>query len=133
MIYGLKKKNIQLNTKKRKHNSESRKKRIEQVIYNLINNAINYTGDDKTVTIKVKETKEKVRIEIIDTGKGIKKDELKYIWDKYYKIDKTHRRVEKGTGIGLSIVKNILVNHNFDYGVESKVDIGTTFYFEIPK
>lgn len=109
------------------------KKRIEQVIYNLINNAINYTGDDKTVTIKIKEDQEKYRIEIIDTGKGIDESELKNIWDKYYKINKTHSRVQVGSGIGLSIVKSILENHEFNYGVESKINNGTTFYFEIPK
>ena len=109
------------------------KKRLEQVIYNLINNAINYTGDDKTVIIKVKASDEKIRVEIIDTGKGIEEKDLKYIWDKYYKVDKTHSRVQVGTGIGLSIVKNILENHNFNYGVESIINKGTTFYFEIPK
>ena len=74
-----------------------------------------------------------IKIEIKDTGKGIKKEEIKYIWDKYYKVDKTYSRVQKGTGIGLSIVKNILIKHNFNYGVESKQNKGTTFYFEIPK
>ena len=109
------------------------KKRLEQVIYNLINNAINYTGDDKTVIVSVKDNDDNIRVEITDTGKGIDKEELKYIWDKYYKVDKSHSRVQVGTGIGLSIVKNILVNHNFNYGVDSVVDKGTTFYFEIPK
>ena len=109
------------------------KKRLEQVIYNLINNAINYTGDDKTVIVSVKDNDDNIRVEITDTGKGIEKEELKYIWDKYYKVDKSHCRVQVGTGIGLSIVKNILVNHNFNYGVDSVVDKGTTFYFEIPK
>ena len=109
------------------------KKRLEQVIYNLINNAINYTGDDKTVIVSVKDNDSNIRVEITDTGKGIEKEELKYIWDKYYKVDKSHSRVQVGTGIGLSIVKNILVNHNFNYGVDSVVDKGTTFYFEIPK
>lgn len=109
------------------------KKRMEQVIYNLINNAINYTGDDKKVFIKVKRDKYKIRVEIKDTGKGIEKKDLEYIWDKYYKVDKTHRRVQVGSGIGLSIVKNILISHKFEYGVESKINKGTTFYFEIPK
>ena len=109
------------------------KKRLEQVIYNLINNAINYTGDDKTVIVSVKDNDGNIRVEITDTGKGIEEEELKYIWDKYYKVDKSHSRVQVGTGIGLSIVKNILVNHNFNYGVDSVVDKGTTFYFEIPK
>ena len=109
------------------------KKRIEQVIYNLINNAINYTGEDKQIYINLIEEKKNIKIEIKDTGKKKKKEELKHIWDKYYKIDKTHSRVQVGSGIGLSIVKSILENHNFKYGVESKENIGTTFYFEIPK
>ena len=109
------------------------KKRIEQVIYNLINNAINYTGDDKLIYISLKEEVKKYRIEVKDTGKGIKEEELNHIWDKYYKIDKTHTRTQVGSGIGLSIVKSILENHKFKYGVDSKVGSGTIFYFEIPK
>ena len=109
------------------------KKRIEQVIYNLVNNAINYTGDDKKVTINIKEEKQNIKVEIKDTGKGISKKDLEYIWDKYYKVDKTHSRVQVGSGIGLSIVKNILISHNFEYGVETKLNKGTTFYFIIPK
>jgi len=109
------------------------KKKLEQVIYNLINNAINYTGDDLKVTINIIETKNNVRVEISDTGKGIKKEDLSLIWDKYYKIDKNHKRNVYGTGLGLSIVKNILVAHNFPYGVISKRNKGTTFWFEIKK
>ena len=106
------------------------KKKIEQVIYNLINNAINYTGDDKKVIINILVDKN-IRVEIKDTGKGIKKEDLPHIWDKYYHSKKKHKRNVIGTGIGLSIVKNILESHNFKYGVESKRNIGTTFYFEI--
>ena len=108
------------------------KKRIEQVMYNLLNNALNYTGDDKKVTIHVIDKKDTVRIEVIDTGKGIAEDELNHIWDKYYKIDKTYSRVQIGTGIGLSIVKNILNYQNLPYGVISTKK-GSTFYFEIRK
>ena len=108
-------------------------KRIEQVIYNLINNAINYTGDDKVVNVNVKNSKKQVLIEVIDTGKGIDKENLKHIWDKYYKIDKQYHRVTHGTGLGLSIVKNILELHHFKYGVESKKNHGTKFYFYIDK
>lgn len=107
-------------------------KRLEQVIYNLINNAINYTGKDKKVLVNVKDNKETIRVEIIDTGKGIKDEDLKYIWDKYYKVDKSYHRVTVGTGLGLSIVKNILELHKFHYGVETR-DKGTNFYFDIPK
>ena len=109
------------------------RKRIEQVMYNLINNAINYTGDDKKIIINALELENTVRIEVKDTGKGIDKEELENIWDKYYKIDKTHSREQVGSGVGLSIVKNILINHNCNYGVESIKGNGTTFYFELPK
>ena len=106
------------------------KKKIEQVIYNLINNAINYTGKDNRVIINVIKNK-KVRVEIKDTGKGIKEEDLPHIWEKYYHSKKKHKRNVIGTGIGLSIVKTILESHNFKYGVESKLNKGTTFYFEI--
>ena len=106
------------------------KKKIEQVIYNLINNAINYTGEDNRVIINVIKDK-KVRVEIKDTGKGIKEEYLPHIWEKYYHSKKKHKRNVIGTGIGLSIVKTILESHKFKYGVISKLNKGTTFYFEI--
>jgi signal transduction histidine kinase len=109
------------------------RKRLGQVIYNLINNAINYTGDDKKVYITVKLIKKDYHVMITDTGKGISKEDLKHIWDKYYKKDKNHRRNVVGTGLGLSIVKNILIAHNFNYGVTSELNKGSTFYFDIPK
>lgn len=109
------------------------KNKINQVIYNLINNAVNYTGKDKKVLIRVTEKEKAYLVEIVDTGKGIKNDDLPYIWDKYYKNDKNHQRNIVGTGVGLSIVRNILVQHKFNYGVKSKKNKGTTFYFEIDK
>ena len=108
-------------------------KRIEQVVYNLINNAINYTGDDKKIYIELVNNKKKVIVKIRDTGKGIKKEDIKYIWNKYYHNEKKHKRNAFGTGLGLSIVKTILDSHNYKYGVDSKVNKGTTFYFEINK
>lgn len=107
--------------------------KIGQVIYNLVNNAINYTGEDLTVTIEIIEQKKTYLVNIIDTGKGIKKEEQSLIWDKYYKNEKNHKRNKLGTGIGLSIVKNILEKHNFVYGLNSEINKGTTFYFEIDK
>ena len=106
------------------------KKKLEQVIYNLINNAINYTGNDKKIIINVI-VDHKVRVEIKDTGKGINQEDLPHIWEKYYHSKKKHKRNVIGTGIGLSIVKTILESHGFKYGVESKKNKGTTFYFEI--
>ena len=107
--------------------------RIEQVIYNLIINAINYTGKDKKVIINLKENDKYVHVEIKDTGKGIDKEDLKLIWKRYYKVDKKYRREKKGSGIGLSIVENILKKHKFNYGVNSIKNKGTTFYFDIDK
>ena len=108
-------------------------KKINQVIYNLVNNAINYTGKDKTVTIRLSKEKDAYLVEIIDTGKGIKEEEIPFIWDKYYKNEKNHQRNVVGTGLGLSIVKTILENHHFAYGVKSSKDKGTTFYFYVKK
>lgn len=107
-------------------------KRIEQVLYNLISNAVNYTGDDKIINIYIKEIENKIKIEIQDTGSGINDEDLQHIWDKYYKTDKSYHRVTMGTGLGLSIVKNLLELHQFDYGVLSG-DSGTTFYFVMDK
>lgn len=107
------------------------KKKLEQVIYNLLNNAINYTGEDNTVTIRLIPKEDVIRVEISDTGKGIKEEDLPHIWDRYYKNSKKHKRNAVGTGIGLSIVKNILINHHFEYGVISKKGEGSTFYFEV--
>ena len=112
---------------------EADKKKIEQVIYNLLNNALNYTGEDKKVIIKVVEDDKDYTIMVIDSGKGIDKKELDHIFDRYYRSKKNHKRYVYGTGLGLSIVKNILLLHNFDYGVTSKKNKGTTFYFKIKK
>mgnify|MGYP004503082787 FL=1 len=109
------------------------KQKMMQVIYNLINNAINYTGKNKKVYIRISSTKREYIVEIEDTGKGIKKEEIPYIWDKYYKSDKKHQRNVVSTGIGLSIVKEVLSKHKFDYGVRSTLKKGTTFYFKIKK
>lgn len=107
--------------------------KISQVVYNLINNAINYTGIDKKVAVKQKIVDNKVRIEVIDTGEGISEENLPYIWDRYYKVDKTHKRASIGTGLGLSIVRNILEAHHAMYGVHSEIHKGSTFWFEMER
>ena len=106
--------------------------RISQVIYNLVNNAVNHVGEDKTVIITQKVMKGgKVRIEVTDHGEGIPADKLEYIWERYYKVDKEHKRGVIGSGLGLSIVKSILDAHNAHYGVRSTLGKGSTFWFEI--
>ena len=105
---------------------------ILQVIYNLINNAVNYTGAEKLVTVEQTVSNGSVRISVTDTGEGIAKEQLPLIWDRYYKVDKVHRRAMVGTGLGLSIVKQILELHGATYGVSSTIGKGSTFWFELP-
>ena len=106
--------------------------KISQVLYNLINNAINYTGPDKSVTVRQTVDDGWVKIEVIDTGEGIPTDKLPYVWERYYKLDKTHKRAAVGTGLGLSIVKNVLELHQARYGVNSTVGQGSIFWFALP-
>ena len=107
--------------------------RISQVICNLINNAINYSGENKCVTVRLVTKGRYARVEVEDNGVGIAKEDLPYIWDRYYKVDKTHKRSQVGTGLGLSIVKSLLELHNARYGVTSTVGKGSLFWFEIER
>ena len=105
--------------------------KISQVVYNLINNAITYTGPDHRVFLRQCIDGETVRIEVTDTGEGIPEDKLKDIWKRYYKVDKEHKRAQIGTGLGLSIVKTILDLHDGAYGVRSALGQGSTFWFTL--
>ena len=105
--------------------------KIQQVLYNLINNAVNYTGPDKTVYItQIIKDDTTVRIDITDTGEGIDPEMLPLIFDRYYRAEKSKREVI-GTGLGLSIVKQILKQHDCQFGVRSEKGIGSTFWFEM--
>lgn len=109
------------------------KKRIEQVLYNLISNAITHIGKDKIIILQIIEKESTIRIEVIDHGKGISKENQLLVWDRYYKIDKNHKRESNSTGIGLSIVKSIMEQHKMPYGISSEHGKGTTFYIELEK
>lgn len=109
------------------------KQRITQVIYNLVGNAVSHVGEDKTVIISNIVTEKGVRTEITDHGSGIPKEELPKIWERYYRSSQTYQRRIVGSGLGLSIVKNILLQHKSNFGVKSKLGEGTTFYFELLK
>ena len=107
--------------------------KIGQTLYNLIGNAVNYTGEDNTVYVRLKkESADTFRFSVTDTGKGIKAEELGEIWDRYYRSRENHKRPVQGTGLGLSIVKTILERHLFHFGVESEVGKGSTFYIVFP-
>lgn len=109
--------------------------KIEQVVYNLVNNAINYIGEDRTVTVKLyRKENGSARFEVSDHGLGIPEEQIPYIWERYYKVDRSenYKRVIKGTGLGLSIVKEIFTVHGFSFGCDSVVGEGSTFWFEFP-
>lgn len=108
------------------------KKRIEQVINNFLNNAVNYGGEAKHIIVREIKKENTVRIEVQDFGEGIDPKDLDNIWDRYYKVDKEHVRVANGSGIGLNIVKQLLELHGVPYGVNSSKGKGSTFYFEMP-
>ena len=108
--------------------------KISQVIYNLLGNAANYTGKDKTVYISLKADLDgkRIKFSVRDTGKGISKEALPEIWDRYYRVKENHQRPVKGTGLGLNIVKVILQNHAFDFGVDRAIGEGSTFWVDFP-
>jgi signal transduction histidine kinase len=107
--------------------------KITQVVYNLVNNAITYTGKDKRVVVRQVVRDGSVTISVEDDGEGIPADKLEYIWDRYYKVDKAHKRAAVGTGLGLSIVKGVLGLHNAQYGVTSEEGKGSVFWFRLPE
>ncbi len=107
--------------------------KISQVFYNLLTNAVNYTGEDKKIIVKQIIQNSFVKIEVTDTGEGISEDNLPYIWDRYYKASKNHKRAVMGTGLGLSIVRKIIELHKGEYGVISTLNNGSTFWFSIKR
>ena len=110
--------------------------KLMQVFYNLINNAINYTGPSKLVRVIQSETEENgrrcLRFDVTDDGDGILPENLPYIWDRYFKENRAHRRAGVGTGLGLSIVKRIMEAHGGGYGVISEPGKGSDFYVTLP-
>lgn len=107
------------------------KNSIMRVLYNLILNAVNYSENDRTIEIRQILDKDEVTIEIIDHGVGITQDDLPYIFDRYYRSSQNHKRAIVGSGLGLSIVKAILENHNAKFGVHSTPGLGSTFWFSL--
>ena len=111
--------------------SSGDKLRLEQVICNLIDNAINHSDLSKPVEIKL-EKKDSVCFSVTNYGDEIDEQNINHIWDRYYRIDKSGKRRVTGTGIGLSIVKEILGAHKYSYGVKSSMQSGTTFWVKFP-
>lgn len=111
---------------------KANQKQIIQVMYNFISNAINYskdTNDLKWIKIKQEIINDKVKISVKDNGIGIKPENLDNIWNRYYKLYDSQKKKTIGAGLGLSIVKEILTVHGFEYGVKSEYTVGSEFYF----
>lgn len=104
--------------------------KIEQVLYNLLGNAVNYCGDDKTVLLSVKKQSDRVRVEVTDHGSGIDPADIDSVWDRYYRSPHS-TRTAVGSGLGLSICKSVLTAHNAEFGVISEIGKGSTFWFEL--
>ncbi len=106
--------------------------RIKQVLYNLIDNAIKFSHHDSVVTVGTTVRKNKLFVSVKDTGVGIPKDEVKLIFNRFYKSDSSRGKDKKGTGLGLSIVKEIINAHDENINVVSTEGEGTEFIFSLP-
>ena len=106
--------------------------KLKQVMINLVNNAVKYCGEDKVILVSLKRTGRKVRFSVTDHGQGIAPEELSHVWERYYKSSTHHVRTTEGSGLGLSIVKEILCLHKAEFDVQSTVGKGSTFWFQLP-
>jgi len=106
--------------------------KLKQVLMNFISNGVKFMGDDHVLIVQVLLEEDAVMVEVIDHGEGIDEEDLPYIWDRYYKIDKHYQRNTTGTGLGLSIASAILKRHGYEFGVDSTLHEGTTFWFKLP-
>jgi len=105
--------------------------KIQQVIYNLIDNAIKFSKNDGVITIKVRERGKKAYVSVKDRGDGISKENINKIWDRFYKVDQSRGKDKKGTGIGLAIIKEIISAHSETISVASTEGVGTEFTFSL--
>ncbi len=104
------------------------------MLYNLIVNAIKHSGEGKrNIQVNVNANQKRVKVEVVDDGVGISEENLKHIWDRYYRASESFTRNVQGSGLGLSIVKNILIKHSSDFGVESEVGKGSNFWFDLER
>ena len=106
--------------------------KIQQVLYNLIDNAIKFSHHDSAITIETTEKNDKVFVSVKDTGIGIPKESIKRIWERFYKSDLSRGKDKKGTGLGLSIVKEIIAAHDQNINCISTEGVGTEFIFTLP-
>ena len=106
--------------------------KIQQVLYNLSDNAIKFSSDGSAITIETTERNDKVFVSVKDSGIGIPKDRIHKLWERFYKTDLSRGKDKKGTGLGLAIVKDIISAHNENINVISTEGVGTEFIFTLP-
>ena len=104
--------------------------KTEQVLRNYVSNAFHHASGDKVIEVKIQREGKKARTSVFNTGMPIPEEDLKHIWEKFYKVDKAHTREYGGNGIGLSIVKAIMESFHQEYGVKN-YDNGVEFWFEL--
>ena len=109
------------------------KRKIQQVLYNLIDNAIKFSDLDSIITVETTDRADKVVTSVKDNGVGIPRESLNKIWERFYKTDASRGRDKKGTGLGLSIVKESIQAHGENINVISTEGVGTEFTFTLPK
>ena len=107
--------------------------KIQQVLYNLLDNAIKFSHHNSVIKLETTEKHNKIFVSVKDTGIGIPKDDLKLIWDRFYKSDLSRGKDKKGTGLGLSITKEIIRSHGENINVISTEGVGTEFIFSLSK
>ena len=105
---------------------------VEELLYNLCSNAIRYNKTNGTVNVLVEEREDGVFLQVADTGIGIPKKHQEHIFERFYRVDKSHSREIGGTGLGLSIAKNVVLMHRGIIEISSVVDEGTTMTVRIP-
>jgi two-component system phosphate regulon sensor histidine kinase PhoR len=106
---------------------------LEQVIFNLLDNALMYTPENGEVNLSLEETEDEVIFRCADTGIGIPEKDQSRIFERFYRVDRARSRAEGGTGLGLAIVKHIVENHRGNISVKSEMGQGTTFTVRLPK
>jgi len=106
--------------------------KIQQVLYNLLDNAIKFSHHDSIIKVETSAKNNKLFVSVKDTGIGVPKEDLKLIWDRFYKSDLSRGKDKKGTGLGLSIVKEIINSHEEHINVISTEGAGSEFIFSLP-
>ena len=107
--------------------------KIQQVLYNLLDNAIKFSNNDSEIEVRTEERGEKVFVSVKDYGIGIPKESQKKVWERFYKTDASRGKDKKGTGLGLSITKEIIAAHNENINLTSTEGVGSEFSFSLPK